>query len=731
MTPHDNNNNTDNISYTGLQIEGMTCTNCALAIDRYLQKQGVSGIKINFATGEALFTSNQDTDIEKISKGIEKLGYRVVGMLDDNEDLTEEDSTNAEATTLHTADMNLTPGRLLFVCAVLCLPLVAAMFLPFPFLHNPLLQTTLSLPVLLAGIYRFGPSAWGSLRGGVPNMYVLILMGAVVAFVYSLLQASISSAHSSAHHFYFETTAVIITLALLGKWLEHIAIQKTTSAIDDLKQLQQVTAKKIVANRDNNAETICEIPASKLRKNDLVQLNLGDRVPTDGVVWRGTGLADEAMISGESEPVFKQQGSPLIGGTIVHDGNFQMKVTATGKQTTLAQIITLVRDVQSDKPPIQRIADRVSSVFVPAILGVALLTFGINYMLWDITFRQSLINAVAVLVVACPCAMGLSVPTALVTAVGRAAKRGIVIKGADTIEILAGLKSVIFDKTGTLTTGKFALTGMKTFDGFDQNRAMSIVRGIEQHSTHPLAQSLQAALADYPPHLFQSVTEQKGVGMTAVDTQRHRYQLGNYSLAQHLSQEAHHTLYLLTDDRLVAALDMADDLKPDAAKCVGELHAAGIQTLLLSGDRQEKCEQVGRQVGIGMVHAAQLPAGKLQVIEQQKTKGLCAMVGDGINDAPALAKADVGISLGGATQVAIQSAKVVLLNDQLTLLPYLLSLSKKTLQIIRQNLFWAFFYNVLMIPLAASGRLDPMMAAGAMALSSLLVVANSLRLRWA
>ena len=602
-----------------------------------------------------------------------------------------------------------------------------------PLLHSPVFQAALALPVLGIGLFRFGPSALGSLRAGVPNMYVLILMGAIVSFVYSIFQTfgyGLQTTHTTHFtHFYFETTAIIITLALVGKWLEHTAIQKTTSALDSLKQLQQVKAKKVHI-LSNGAEEIREIAAQLLKKGDNVLVNTGDRIPADGTVLSGEGMADESMISGESVPVSKSKGSPIIGGTVLIAGNVRLSVTASGTKTTLSQIIALVRDVQSDKPPIQQLADRVSAIFVPTILIIAFLTFLLNYIINSNSLTQSIMNAVAVLVVACPCAMGLAVPTALVTAVGRAARQGILIKGASTIEQLAGLNSVIFDKTGTLTDGNFTLAGCKTFGLFSEQEVLSIVHGLEKYSSHPIAISLQKALAEYPPYPFQRVNEEKGIGLFAHDSKQHTYRLGNYSIAQHLSNDAQHTLYLVIDEKLAAVLDLSSDkLKPDANLCVELLHKAGLKTVLLSGDRPERCQIVAQQLGIKDIHAAMLPSDKLNIIAQQSKQGLCAMVGDGINDAPALTKADVGISLGNATQVAVQSAKVVLLNNRLASIPTLLNLSRSTLYIIRQNLFWAFIYNALMIPLAATGRLNPMLASAAMALSSLLVILNSLRLK--
>ncbi|MEM7658561.1 MAG: cation-translocating P-type ATPase, partial [Bacteroidota bacterium] len=439
------------------------------------------------------------------------------------------------------------------------------------------------------------------------------------------------------------------------------------------------------------------------------------------------GEVDEAAITGESFPRAVGLKEQVVGGTLLVQGNLQINVTAIGQMTVLSRIIDLVKQAQADKPPIQQLADRISAVFVPVVLTISTLTFLLAWGVFDVPLQAAIIQAVAVLVVSCPCAMGLATPTAVVVGLGRATKAGILIRGGRTLEEVGKLTSIAFDKTGTLTTGAFQIGSIHTQE--EESWIHALLLGLEQHSSHPIALSIQRELAGIQPISFESVTEIKGLGMQGISADGDEYQVGSFRLAQGLTDELNHHLYLLKNGALIAMIDLKDEVRPEAATAIAELKAMGLTPILLSGDQQQRCEEVAKAVGIQQVYAEQMPQDKLQVIEQLTATGPVAMIGDGINDAPALAKAQVGISLGEATDIAQQSAEVVLLGDRLEALPELVRISRHTVTTIRQNLFWAFFYNVLAIPVAALGYLQPILATAAMAFSDVMVIGNSLRLK--
>lgn len=701
-----------------LHIDGMTCTNCALGIERYLSRKGVKNPKVNFAGGEVHFTLTPDSaQLDELIQGIEKLGYRVI---------------NTQDTAHRRAEprFRISPlGLRLVVAWLFTLPLLLAMWLPVAFLHNPYLQLALTLPVWWIGIQQFGRSAWQSLRSGIANMDVLITMGSSAAFFYSLYGLWIGGGHD---YMFFETAASIISIVLLGNYLEHRAVRQTTTAIDELMKLQKTKAKKLILSPDGNAQWI-EIEADRLQPGDVVLLGVGDVVPSDGIVLEGVGTVNESLVSGESLPIGKQAQSQLIGGTLVVEGAFRLQITALPHQTVLSQIIEMVRKAQAQKPPMQRLADRVSAVFVPLVVAIAVLTFLLNWAWADLSVTQSVVRAIAVLVISCPCAMGLAIPTAVTVALGKAAKEGILLRGADTLERLQAIRYVVFDKTGTLTTGNFRIRCLDVFEA-DEEHVRSILLAIEQPSSHPIARSITAQLqqegvAPYPLHTFE---EMKGIGMRAYDSQGNQYQLGSFRLLTSApkSMMEHYDLFLLRNGELIAALKVEDEIKAEAKEVIDYLHGRGIRTVLLSGDRREKCTYVSEKLGIEEVYAEQSPAQKLALIERLSQQGAVAMVGDGINDAPSLSRADIGISLSNATQVAVQSAQIVLLDGRLTHLRRAFEIGKRALRVMKQNLFWAFFYNVLAIPIAAIGLLSPIIAAFAMACSDIIVVFNSLRLRW-
>lgn len=554
-------------------------------------------------------------------------------------------------------------------------------------------------------------------------MDVLIILGAAAAFGYSLFG---TLTQAGPDFLFYETAASIISLVLLGNVIEHRAVAKTTSAVKSLMQLQEGKALKIIETADG--EVIERVKVADIQTADLLQVNQGDKIPVDGTVIWGEGSANESMLTGESDAVFKQKGDAVIGGTLLQSGNIRFQATAVGRQTVLAQIIDLVKRAQAEKPEIQKLADRISAVFVPVVIGISLLTFLLSYFAFGLSMQAAIIHAVAVLVISCPCAMGLATPTAVVVGIGRASKKGILIKGGKTLEAFSQLKYIVFDKTGTLTTGDFQLENLNC-DPPDRKAIEAVILGLEARSSHPIAQSLQKAFPSGKEISWKEVREVEGYGMEGWDEDGNHFRLGSYRWAKEITDDESHHLYLLKNNSLWASIDLRDEIREGAQEALAALKGRGLIPVMLSGDRRAKCELIATQLGITNIYAEQLPAQKLEVIAQLNREGGAAMVGDGINDAPALAQARVGISLSQATQAAIQSADIVLLNGRLSALKDLLAIGKHTVLTIRQNLFWAFAYNIVAIPMAAFGFLSPILGAAAMAFSDVVVIGNSLRLR--
>jgi P-type Cu+ transporter len=573
------------------------------------------------------------------------------------------------------------------------------------------------------GLWHFGKSAYYSVRSGIPNMDVLIVTGTVAAFAYSLAGTILQLGHN---YMFYETPASIISLIFLGNFLEHKAVKRTTSAIDDLVSMQKVSAKLVIG--ENGTEQITVIEASDIKTDNILLYNAGDKIASDGEIIWGEGNLDESAISGESMGVDKTMGNVVIGGTILVSGNIKVKATAVGHNSVLGQIIELVKNAQKDKPALQTLADKISAVFVPVVMGIAILTFLLNFFAADITFQHSLLRSIAVLVIACPCALGLAIPTAVVVGVGRVSRQGVLIRGATTLQKISEIKKIIFDKTGTLTTGNFGIKEITTY-GISTEEARSILFSLEKYSAHPLAVSLVKELKDAELIELNGIEESNGIGIKAKDKNGNTFEAGSYRIARHLDAGKQHDIYLLQNDKLIAAIDLKDEVKPEAKEVITYLKSKNIRTYLLSGDKQEKCETLATQLGIDEYYYEKLPAEKLKIVAQLNQNNDAGMVGDGINDAPALSQAAVGISLANATQIAIKSSQVVLMNGKINLLTKAYGISTNTMMVIKQNLFWAFFYNVIAIPIAAMGFLNPMIAAASMAFSDIIVVANSLRLR--
>ena len=688
-----------------IQVEGMSCANCAAGIKKHLENSGLKDVNVNFSTGEASWENDNNQDENDVAKTITSLGYKI------------KLSSKKEKKGLSKVE------KYFCFTLIFTLPLFSHMFLPKDsIIQNPLLQFILCLPVYIIGISYFGKSAWGSIKIGIPNMDVLIFTGSSAAFFYSIYGWLINYGTPAVHNYlFFETSATIITLVLLGNVLEHKSVKKTTTAIRDLTAIQKVIAKKEIEGE------IIEINFEDIKVNDILVINSGDKIPTDGIIISGTCCIDESMITGESIPIDKTKGDEVIGGTIITTGNLKIQATKIGDETLLSQIIELVKNAQNNKPNIQKIGDQVSAIFVPVVLTISLATFFIGHYFFNIELQDAFLRSIAVLVISCPCAMGLATPTAVMVGIGRAAKNGILIKGGDTLEKLASIKNIVFDKTGTLTTGKFIVSQFNLIDG-EENDIKNIIYNIEQHSSHPIAKSLCNAFQENSSLLkLSEITEKKGISISA-NIDDNIYTIGSSKI---YSSAEKHDLFVLKNKELIATINISDKLKANTNLVISSLHKKGYNTTLLSGDKKKKCNQIASELGITTTYSEQLPQDKIEKIEKLVSSNKTAMVGDGINDAPALAKATIGISLGNATQIAIQSADVVLLNNEdLSQLPQTLNIGKHTLLTIKQNLFWAFAYNIVAIPIAVMGFLNPMWGAFFMAFSDIIVIGNSIRLRY-
>ena len=703
-----------------LQIEGMDCSSCAAVITKTIEKNpSASDVFVDFATGEATFNLNRSSEKDSIKSAIADVGYKVVGE-------NEQGSGHAHL------DKTLSGLEKKFIfCAVLTAPLLLHMFLHFPLLHNPWFQLSLALPVLAIGIMHFGRSGLGSLKAGAPNMDVLIFIGSTSAFAYSIAGMFLYAGDPprQAETLFFETGSTIITLVLLGNVLEHRSVRKTTSAIRELSKLQEVTTLKI--ETVNGETTYTEIKATEVKAGDLLKINTGDKIPVDGLLVEGNALINESMLTGESLPLEKNKGSQLTGGTLVEDGNFVMKAEKVGNQTVLAQIIEMVKRAQHSKPELQKLGDKISAIFVPVVIGISLLTFFGWYLFSDADFSESLMPAVAVLVISCPCAMGLATPTAVMVGLGRAAKSGILIKGGGTLEKFAGIEKIVFDKTGTLTTGAFSIKSLSVSEPYSESEIESAIYNLELHSSHPIAKSLVRTLKakNYPAE-FSEVKEIKGYGVTGKRKDGVLFEIGSRKWAEGKTNDLKHDVFVFANEKLVATLDIRDELRPGVRETMEKFKNLGIEPILLSGDSEEKCREIAEEVGISRIYFQKTPSEKLEILKELSKNRKIGMVGDGINDAPALAQAEVGISVAGATQVAMQSAEIIVFAERdFTRVFIAKKIAVHTLKTIKQNLFWAFFYNVLAIPVAAAGFLSPMIGALSMAFSDVIVIGNSLRLK--
>ena len=712
-----------------LSIDGMTCASCVGRVERALNKvPGVKSVSVNLANERAHLELLGQIDPQTLLAAVTKAGYSASVWE------AEQPQTDRQHTRLHRERWAL------LAAITLALPLVLPMLLqPFG-VHWMLpawVQFALATPVQFIFGARFYVAAWKAVRAGAGNMDLLVALGTSAGYGLSLYEWATAAGRMP--HLYFEASAVVIALVLLGKYLESRAKRQTASAIRALEALRPERAIQIVDGREQ------EVAISALRLNDLVLVKPGERFPVDGAVVEGQSHADEALISGESLPVPKQPGDKVTGGAINGEGRLLVRTQALGAETVLARIIRLVEDAQAAKAPIQKLVDKVSQVFVPVVLLMALATL-IGWWLYGAPMETALINAVAVLVIACPCALGLATPTAIMAGTGVAARYGILIKDAEALERAHEVSAVVFDKTGTLTSGAPRIAHLSAIDG-DEAALLQMAGALQRGSEHPLAKAVLDACSERGLTVADVSDSQSLTGRgIAGSLEGRRLALGNRRLldesglslgpladsASAWETEGRTLSWLIEqspEPRVLGLFAFGDTLKPGALQAVQQLSARHISSHLLTGDNRGSAKVVAEALGISDVHAEVLPADKAATVTALKETGVVAMVGDGINDAPALAAADIGIAMGGGTDVAMHAAGITLMRGDPRLVPAALDISRKTYAKIRQNLFWAFVYNLIGIPLAAFGFLNPVLAGAAMALSSVSVVSNALLLK--
>lgn len=722
-------------------ISGMTCAACANKIEKRLNKlNGVQTATVNFALESALVEYNPDeVSIPDMKDAINKLGYR----------LEQKEEATGEKVDHRQKEIEKQKGKFIF-SAILSIPLLWAMVSHFEFTSfiwlpemfmNPWVQLALATPVQFLVGGQFYVGAYKALRNKSANMDVLVALGTLAAYFYSIY-LSILSIGSDEHmvELYFETSAVLITLIILGKLFEAKAKGRSSEAIKKLMGLQAKTATVLRDGQELN------VPIEEVITGDIVYVKPGEKVPVDGVIFEGRSALDESMITGESIPVDKTVGDAVIGSTINKNGFLKVKATKVGKDTALAQIIKVVEEAQGSKAPIQRLADVISGVFVPIVVGIAIVTFLVWYFVVSPgEFAVALEKLIAVLVIACPCALGLATPTSIMAGSGRAAEYGILFKGGEHLETTHRLDTVILDKTGTVTNGKPTLTDVILSNGFEEKEFLKLVGAAERNSEHPLAEAIVEGIKEkgielgssenfeaIPGFGIESKVESKSLLIgTRRLMEKNNIDVGNIlPKMEHLEKQGKTAMLVAIDHQFAGVIAVADTIKETSKKAIERLKNMGLEVVMITGDNKQTAQAIANEVGIDHVIAEVLPEGKAEEVKKlQKAGKKVAMVGDGINDAPALATADIGMAIGTGTDVAMEAADITLIRGDLNSIADAIFMSKMTIRNIKQNLFWAFAYNVIGVPIAALGFLAPWLAGVAMAFSSVSVVLNALRLQ--
>ncbi len=707
--------------HMSFDIAGMTCAACSTRVEKVIARiEGVHQVKVNLALERADMTAETGVSADAVMERVAKAGYVALPRYGG----AAAEAENERRQTRQRADERQTLIRF-SLSAVASIALVVGMIPPMtgmgPALISPGTQAVLAAWVFLFSGTRFFREAWAALRSGTTNMAVLVTLGTVAAFVFSLWK--LSDPHASHQHLYFESAAVVLTLVMLGKYLEARARRGASAALMSLSRLVPDVAERLSGDK---AEIVS---VAALRIGDVLRIRPGSRVPADGMVVNGASEVDESLITGESLPVMKKAADTLIAGSVNGNGAVDIKVTALGPETRLGRMTSLVEMTQLSEAPIQKLVDRVSAVFVPSILVLAAVTFA-GWAWWAADLETALINAVAVLVIACPCALGLATPTALVAGTGAAARAGILIRDIETLERARSIRCVAFDKTGTLTQGKAQLTGFRIALGFDEREVFSVALALEEVSEHPLAKALvgEARARGIAPAQVSTIRIIPGQSISGIRNGK-TVSIGktiNRGDAQGRRNATGTSAELVFGNSVAATFDFADEARPEAAAAISDLQRLGIESVMLSGDNQASANKIGKALGLSAIHGDLSPQEKLVEIGKLRQRfGGVAFVGDGVNDAPALAAADVGIALSTGTDIARETAAFTLMRPDLRLVGAALAIADRTRRTIRQNLGWAFIYNVIGLPLAAFGYLSPIFAGAAMAFSSVSVVTNS------